>query len=135
MELPERLTRLERGERIVVAVQQRRVDFNDAAAPEIEVKESDVIAECAGPVELLRFLEGLPQRRTAAFSWWALDRLEQCSSCGRSFDTRRLHWALAVTIEVARQGEKGLIACWYPERFCPACPPFQHGLGDGLARH
>lgn len=111
----------------MVALQQRRIDFSDVEAPEIEIKSSRVLKECTDSLELMRFLEELPGHRPSDFLWWALDRMEQCTHCGRGFNTGKMHWALAVTIQ--ERGEKAgrLIACWYPQRFCSSCqPPAQY---------
>ena len=123
MDLPDRLTQLERGERITVSMQQRRVNFGDIEAPEVEIMGVSFQRGCPDARALLHLLGALPRQRLDNFSWWALDRVEACCNCGRRFDTRRFHWALAVTIEVPGEA---LIACWYPERFCNHCHSPDH---------
>ena len=130
MDFPKRLLGLKPGQRIVIALQQRWIDFSNVEVPEIELGASVTIKECKKVLELLYFLEAFPEARRSNFSWWALDRMEDCASCGRRFHTRRMHWALAITITetiTVSTPEAGncdrLIACWYPERFCLSCPP------------
>lgn len=135
MQLPGRLTTLQSGEVIAVALHLRRIDFRREDAPEMVLSRSETVGECADAGALLRLLERLPAARTGGFAWWALDRDEACALCARRLDTARLHWALAVTIQAAAAQGAGLVACWYPERYCVHCQPPGQPATAWPARH
>ena len=133
MQIPERLAELEATEVIRIARHRRRICFDDPEAPEIELERIGERRECASSGELPGLLEQACGSRTGLLRWWAIDRVEDCSLCGRRFRTSQSHWALAVTIERLGEPEASLVACWYPERYCTRCQPVgEHDGASGM---
>jgi len=110
-------------ERFCFCTESQKVIWKEAdAIPEIDITESTVVEEFKSKDLAESFIRKWLEDRSARATWADVRPIEECGKCGKDFETKRRHLAIALTREIGDPATADCeLDCWYVARFCPEC--------------